>query len=292
MPRPSRDQLQSGPGWDCDDLPVAVVETDEALDAVRVNRVWKAFTAGVNAADWLTVVEDDERPRVTARLRRTLRSRQPAALEVRGAADGQWLELRVAAAGSGLLVTLLDRTEQKDREESLAAEAVHDPLTGLLNRVALLQRTEQCLARQARQPSVAALLFIDLDRFKQVNDRYGHAEGDRVFSAVGQRLTGAIRPSDTLARFGGDEFVVLCESLASEEEVFGVVDRLAAAIEEPISVNGGIAVVLGATVGVAFAYGPGDDAAGLIDRADRAMYEAKEQGLRVGFSRTMDLHRH
>jgi diguanylate cyclase (GGDEF)-like protein len=290
VPRPRHDKSQSDPGWACDDLPVAVVEIDDTLDAVRVNRVWKALGAGVSAADWLTVVQDDERSRVTARLRRTLRSRQPAALEVRGAAEGQWLELRIAAAGGrGLLVTVVDRTEQKDREESLAAEAVQDPLTGLLNRVALLQRAAQCLARQARQPSVAAVLFIDLDRFKQVNDRYGHRVGDRVLIAVGQRLAGAIRPSDTLARIGGDEFVVLCESLASEEEGFGVVNRLAAAIDEPFPVEGSTSVVLGATVGIAFAHGPGDDAAGLIDRADRAMYEAKEQGLRVSFSRTSDL---
>jgi diguanylate cyclase (GGDEF)-like protein len=281
-----RDGAPAGSGRDLDDLPVAVLATDGELRALGANRAWQALAAETSSptdgAGWLAVFEADERPRVNAGLRGVVQDGRPTTLEARGAAFGQWLELRAGPSEPGqgdgaLLVVVLDITAVKRREARLAFDAVHDPLTGLHNRTAFVERATHALARRARDQSALAVLFIDLDRFKEVNDRHGHAVGDRVLTAVGNRLGGAVRPADTLARIGGDEFVVLCESLATNEEAFGIARRLMTSLEDPVSINPSTEVSLSGTVGIAFAQDRNDDAAALIDRADRAMYQAKDR---------------
>ena len=279
--------LENAARWACDDLPVAVVRVDADLCVRRANTAWRDLApetaSSADGSDWLRVFEADDRPRISSQLREAMRTGERASVQARIAGTGRWFELRADAKRhggkrAGLVVVVLDIRDHKAREAALAFDALHDPLTGLHNRIALLERTEQALARLDRSPSVLAVAFIDLDRFKEVNDRHGHGVGDRVLMAVGRQLAGAVRPADTLARIGGDEFVVLCEGLDAEKEVFGVAQRLVAAVNRPIAVSPSITVRLGATIGIAFAHGHRDLPSDLIDRADVAMYRAREQG--------------
>ncbi len=159
---------------------------------------------------------------------------------------------------------------------SLAHQALHDALTGLPNRVLLADRLDQALARAGRSGGGVAVLFIDLDRFKVVNDSRGHAAGDSLLVTVAQRLRQAIRTQDTVARFGGDEFVVVCEDAAAGWEAGSVAERIGEAFQAPFLVKGQ-EVFLTASMGVAVGDGT-DSPEGLIRDADAAMYRAKAEG--------------
>jgi diguanylate cyclase (GGDEF)-like protein/PAS domain S-box-containing protein len=169
-----------------------------------------------------------------------------------------------------------DVSERKDAESRLAYQALHDSLTGLPNRALFRDRLEHALARAKRHHGGIAVLFVDLDRFKLINDSFGHAAGDRLLCDVAERLRHALRPSDTIARFGGDELTVLCEDLDGEAGARAVAQRIAQLFEEPFSVEDGEAF-LQASVGIALA---GDSATpeDLIRDADAAMYRAKDRG--------------
>ena len=172
----------------------------------------------------------------------------------------------------------LDLHRLRREAEELAYRALHDALTELPNRALLGDRLELALARLRRRRTRLAVIFIDLDGFKQVNDRCGHEIGDRVLMAVAERLRGVVRPSDTLARFGGDEFTVLSEDLADERAATEIADRLARAVGEPVQLDNGSAVHLRASIGIALAIGPDDRPETLIREADVAMYRAKRLG--------------
>lgn len=171
------------------------------------------------------------------------------------------------------VATVRDDTERRRSEEDLFWRAVHDPLTGLANRALLLDRLEQALARSRRGSGRLAVLYCDLDGFKSVNDRWGHSIGDEVLRLVSQRLVDAVRAEDTVARFGGDEFVILCEQAGDLSEIG---QRVLDALTAPVAHAAGVAQ-LGISVGIAVA-GPGSQPAGLIEAADRAMYQAKHAG--------------
>lgn len=173
----------------------------------------------------------------------------------------------------GTLHMVSDITDRKRMEEQLERLALHDSLTGLPNRGLVLNRLEHCLARAGSDR--AAVVFVDVDNFKDVNDSLGHTAGDLLLTEVGRRLRAAARAADTVARFGGDEFVVLCEEVESEGEAMTIARRLLTSLRGPIALPGG-EVHVSASVGVAL--GPADDAAALIRRADLAMYRAKRQG--------------
>ena len=154
---------------------------------------------------------------------------------------------------------------------SLTERAVRDPLTGLANRTLLLERLRAVLARDARTGHSTAVLFLDLDGFKAVNDRLGHSAGDEVLVTVARRLAAAVRPSDTVARLGGDEFVVLVEG-ADDDVVDAVVQRLRDAVSEPLPT---LDLQVGVSIGVALsARGEGQPRA-LLSAADAAMYQEK-----------------
>ncbi len=183
-----------------------------------------------------------------------------------------------------VLGTMQDITEQKRAEDLLAHQAVHDSLTGLVNRGVLLDRLARVLARGRGDSSMVAVVFLDLDQFKWVNDSHSHAAGDGLLVDVAHRLSDALRPGDTLARFGGDEFVVLCERVGQEGDVVELVTRLTTALEAPfclqdmnnVRIDG---VTVTASAGVATAVpGTGVVAELLIRDADIAMYRAKERG--------------
>ncbi len=174
-----------------------------------------------------------------------------------------------------------DITERKRLEAELVRQALHDPLTGLANRMLLQSRLLDATTHDERtEPDSAAaevaVLLLDLDGFKEVNDTYGHAIGDEVLRVVAARLSALTRPSDTLARTGGDEFVVLCPATDSTGAVL-IGERCVAAISQPMIING-ITVRLGASVGVAHHTGAGADPDSLLLDADGAMYTAKQRG--------------
>jgi diguanylate cyclase (GGDEF)-like protein len=169
------------------------------------------------------------------------------------------------------------RAEQRDSSDRYRESALHDPLTGLANRVLLGQRVDHAVNRARRSHNAVALLFVDLDRFKEVNDEYGHQTGDELLVEVARRLSATLRPGDTLARLSGDEFVVLCEDLDETTRVEPVAERLGAALADPFVLSGHELEVT-ASVGIAFA-GSGDDVPErLLRDADVAMYQAKRKG--------------
>jgi diguanylate cyclase (GGDEF)-like protein/PAS domain S-box-containing protein len=181
-----------------------------------------------------------------------------------------------------LLGLAFESTEFKLLQADLARLALHDPLTGLANRSLLDDRLRVALARADRLGTLTGVLFVDLDGFKGVNDRYGHHVGDLVLKAVAARLRAVLRPADVVARLGGDEFVAVCEELAGKDEANAIVERVATAVAEPVATENGPLTVRG-SVGLALAEGGagthGDD---LIRRADEAMYRAKQPGAREG----------
>jgi diguanylate cyclase (GGDEF)-like protein len=169
------------------------------------------------------------------------------------------------------------RWELHQSEEAMRHRALHDPLTNLPNRTLLFDRMAHAIERSRREPGVPAALFIDLDRFKAVNDSLGHAGGDATLLAVAERLHRSLRPGDTLARLGGDEFVILCDSLVEPAHAVTLAHRVATELKAPIIVSGQD-VVLTASIGIAMAAGPAATAEGLLHDADMAMYDAKSNG--------------
>jgi len=165
----------------------------------------------------------------------------------------------------------------RDRQEHLNFIATHDPLTGLPNRALLHERTGHAIAVARRSGHLLALLFIDLDRFKTVNDSLGHAAGDKVLREVATRLSRCLREVDMIARHGGDEFVVLLEDVEKEEEVEQVAARMQEALVEPLEIEGQQISVTG-SIGVALYPRDGDAASTLLRKADVAMYRAKDLG--------------
>ena len=169
-----------------------------------------------------------------------------------------------------------DITERRELRERLAHAAVHDLLTGLPNRVLFMDRLELALNRAQREHRLAAIMFLDLDRFKLVNDSLGHEMGDQLLSQVAQRLGGALRAVDTLARFGGDEFTVLCE-VEDRAEAVEIARRLVTAMEKPLTVSG-IEMFVSVSVGIALSTEGTESGTEMLRNADVAMYRAKELG--------------
>jgi diguanylate cyclase (GGDEF)-like protein/PAS domain S-box-containing protein len=194
-----------------------------------------------------------------------------------------WVHIRTVPLGdeaghlTGHVGTVEDVTGRLELEARLAHQATHDPLTRLPNRTLLIDRLEVALARGARAGTTVALLFCDLDRFKAINDGLGHSVGDAVLCQVSDVLRGAVRPGDTVARFGGDEFVVLCEDLGGADDAVAIAHRIQASLEAPIPAAGSH-VRVSSSIGLALSQ-PGErDVDDLIGRADTAMYRAKGGG--------------
>jgi len=194
-----------------------------------------------------------------------------------------WTEHRVvplrSPAGDVVAATGIARdvTALKVKEAYLSHRALHDPLTGLPNRVLLLDRLEAALARIRRHQAHLAVLYLDLDRFKTVNDNLGHEVGDTLLQVVGQRLQQTLRPSDSVARLGGDEFAAILADLHDPAEAMYVAERLLSVISEPVEIAGN-SFVTTVSIGVVAAEDADASAGELLRRADFAMYTAKDRG--------------
>ena len=201
----------------------------------------------------------------------------------RNGATSDALVLFLASLAIGLIVFSSRRWKDTVRESAQAAahRALYDPLTGLPNRILLHERLTEALAKARQHEARVAVLFIDLDRFKAVNDNFGHAAGDHLLTAVAERLRFAVRNEDVLARLGGDEFVVVCQEVTYTGEAETIAERLLMALTHPFFVkNAELAV--SASVGIAFSdnmsRGRKESAETLLHDADAAMYRAKGQG--------------
>lgn len=172
-----------------------------------------------------------------------------------------------------LLWMMKQRNEAEQKMHHLAS---YDTLTELPNRRMLLAHMEQAMQRCLRNNNSMALLFLDLNGFKPVNDQYGHKAGDEVLKQVAHRLSGAMRASDRVARFGGDEFVVLAEDISEKEDVCGIVGKIDAEIYRPFLLKDGVAATISTSIGVAIYPRDGLDLESLLRIADTAMYAAKK----------------
>jgi diguanylate cyclase (GGDEF)-like protein len=267
--------------WDLD------TASDRLYVCARTKAIlrWEQKTHHSTFDAWIAAIDGRDRDRVHSELR---------ALGTRGGdeerwesehriltSDGavRWVLCRGIAAGNDRIAgTIEDTTDQKLLEEQLRHDALHDTLTRLPNRTLFLDRLEHLLTiRHSRPGSSLAVLFLDLDRFKVVNDSLGHLAGDELLRQVGQRLRSELRPADTVARLGGDEFSLLLEEVDSPEEVVALATRIEQAIARPFRV-GGEEVFTGVSIGIAMGSGDYVSAEELLRDADTAMYMAKESG--------------
>jgi diguanylate cyclase (GGDEF)-like protein/PAS domain S-box-containing protein len=175
-----------------------------------------------------------------------------------------------------VLAVSRDLTERRRIEEALAEQAVRDPLTGLANRTLLVSRIRQAIELGGADGRLA-VLFLDLDRFKLVNDSLGHAAGDELLVEVAERLREAVRRGDLVARFGGDEFVVLCEQVESRAEASAIAERICRCLIPPFEC-GGRAMHVRASIGIVLSESPGTNVDDLLRNADAAMYQVKALG--------------
>ncbi|WP_230874591.1 EAL domain-containing protein [Methylomonas sp. LL1] len=176
-----------------------------------------------------------------------------------------------------LVATMRDISEQKRNQADLLWQATHDALTGLANRNLIRERLDHALQRSRRQGLSLALLFVDLDGFKLINDTYGHETGDGLLKTMANRLIDMVRPGDTVARLSGDEFVIMCEQLEQPTLISQLAERINQAMRQPVECNGQV-LYTSASIGIAVGHGSTHSTDDLLRSADTAMYEVKQQG--------------
>ncbi|MCU1289673.1 MAG: diguanylate cyclase/phosphodiesterase with and sensor(s) [Acidobacteria bacterium] len=247
---------------------------------------YQAEEVGSGVESWTSRIHPEDIERVTRDINRLIDSRQPnwqGEYRFRRA-DGSY----AFVINRGYVVyennksvrmigSMMDVTERKSLEEQLTHQALHDPLTKLANRVLFSNRVEHALAKIDRNKNSVAVLFLDLDNFKAVNDSLGHAAGDALLLSVADRLRVCLRNSDTPARLGGDEFAILLEETKHTEEAVMVAERIKDVLRTPFSIEGK-EVFVGTSIGVAIAADASIDSEKLLRNADVAMYTAKSQG--------------
>jgi diguanylate cyclase (GGDEF)-like protein/PAS domain S-box-containing protein len=235
---------------------------------------------------WDRILHPDDEERVVSNEAECARSGEKLVQEYRlRSADGRdvWIrdEMTVVfdrRTGTDPLFygVFLDVSDRKRMETELERLALYDALTGLPNRALFADRLRHVLTHPGRD-TATAVYFLDLDRFKRINDSLGHGAGDHVLREVGDRLRSVLRPEDTVARFGGDEFTVLCERVGGVLEAVAIADRLQRSLATPVRI-GGAELRLSTSIGVALVEATDADGQHLIEDADAAMYRAKERG--------------
>jgi diguanylate cyclase (GGDEF)-like protein/PAS domain S-box-containing protein len=278
-----------------EDAPIgmALVDLTERVPG-RIVHVNKAFSnlTGYSEAELIAMTpsdlaDPDERADDVEGLERMIRGESPSHQRegpIRHAhGEKVWVHLTMRAVQDQngepqyAIVQIADITARRAAEDRLVFQALHDPLTGLSNRRVLMDRLQHELDDLSRRNTAVAVFYLDLDRFKRINDDLGHEAGDQLLIEVSRRIETAMRPPDTVARLGGDEFVVVCSGLADEADGIGIADRLLDAISQPVTLAGR-AVVVSPSIGVAFTRSADDDPVELLRRADTAMYRAKGRG--------------
>ena len=198
-------------------------------------------------------------------------------------------EMTYAGAVADYMTLALATADRREAEEEMRKLANYDRLTGLPNRNLFQDRMEQALARARRSKHSLALLFIDVDRFKSVNDSLGHNVGDQLLYQIGHRLLECVRSTDTIARLGGDEFTVILEDCADMQVVTRTCERILESLAEPLLIDG-TEISLGCSIGVSLYPSDGHSAQSLLQNADSAMYKAKERGRNNFQFFTQDMH--
>ena len=192
-----------------------------------------------------------------------------------------WLAVSTAQDSQGKTLSYIgvfsDLSRLVEAEKRLFQLALHDALTGLPSRQLLQDRMQQLISLNKRRAETFAVLFVDLDRFKQINDGFGHATGDGVLREVAKRLNASVREVDTVARIGGGEFVILTPGLCHEQDIHRVAAKIIGALLRPISIEGH-ELNIGASIGCALCPEHGEDTDALLKHADSAMYQAKHRG--------------
>jgi diguanylate cyclase (GGDEF)-like protein len=184
---------------------------------------------------------------------------------------------QLALEGSLVVENAALRATEQQRLDELSHQAFHDSLTELPNRALFADRLGLALARTERRKVAVAVLFLDLDDFKPINDRFGHDAGDRLLRAVAERVRACVRPEDTVARLGGDEFTILLEDIVDVRYAIGVAERIEEALREPFPIDGHEATVT-ASIGIAVSSGRDATPEDLMRSSDQAMYQAKRKG--------------
>jgi diguanylate cyclase (GGDEF)-like protein/PAS domain S-box-containing protein len=266
-------------------LPLLIVRASDQKLVYVNERALEQFGLNVDTALSRSLaefhVDDESRTRLAHAISRdgTVRDFEVNLLDARGRSF--WLLLSaqpIRYLGSVcLLVALADIDERKRLQDDMRRKAMHDTLTGLPNRAMFMESLERAVHKSRRRSTRFSVLFIDLDRFKEINDTMGHHAGDALLQEVGRRLEAAVRQSDMVARLAGDEFVVLIEEHGGPEEVMIVAMKVLSALQAPIMIDWREAKVSG-SVGIASYPEDGTDVPQLVKNADTAMYQAKERG--------------
>ncbi|MDR3672689.1 MAG: EAL domain-containing protein [Holophaga sp.] len=211
------------------------------------------------------------------RYQEAMQAQEMRCFEYRTPSLDAWHEARIFPLDGGISVCLRDITEQKKAQEEIRFLAFYDKLTGLPNRTLLQDRLCQTISRCRRDSHRGAILFMDLDRFKHINDSLGHDTGDRVLQEAARRLKTCIREGDTVARLGGDEFIVLLDGIDHPEHIHWVIDRIRNALAQDI-LQSGVPLSLTASIGISLIPGDGETVEDLLKTADTAMYYSKKRG--------------
>ncbi|MGB2695060.1 MAG: diguanylate cyclase, partial [Dehalococcoidia bacterium] len=266
---------------------ITVIEADTNViyQSPSIQRALGYEAGDVVGRKLLDLVHPDDVPRIVAFLREAMRDPTiPASVEAQlRHRDGSWRYVEINGADrrhdanvSGFVLNSRDVSERKQLEEELRHQAFHDPLTKLANRASFTDRLEHSLLRATREARAVAVVFMDLDNFKSVNDSLGHNLGDEVLIEVAARVRSNIRPGDTAARFGGDEFAILLDE-ATLEDAKGATARIMEGLQEPFHLDGKN-VLVAASFGIACSTPGQRDADTILRNADIAMYVAKDRG--------------
>lgn len=271
--------------------PVGIFVTDVDGQGTFVNQQWCELT-GLTAEQaigegWTQALYPEDREKVAQQWKASVQKLGKFQMEFRFVRpDGSVIWVKGLASAildengiaTGFLGTVHDVTSTKQRQMELEQQALYDPVTTLANRVLFHDRMEHAFASSRRRPPHPfTVFFMDLDGFKAVNDSHGHEAGDKVLHEVARRMSLAIRPGDTLARIGGDEFAVILRDAAEVRHGHAVADRLIASVNEPITL-GAASVTVGISIGAALDHKGYESANDLINAADKAMYRAKLGG--------------
>jgi diguanylate cyclase (GGDEF)-like protein/PAS domain S-box-containing protein len=264
--------------------PMGILQTDAAGQFLygndRLVEILGCTAAELEGEGWLDVFTPDGQVDINATLSRSREGgSETVDAHIVRPLGTQWVRFSAAALSDGtppggFVASLEDVTAEVETKKRLTAEARNDALTGLPNRVCFLESLSDALHDLPRAGGQVAVLFIDLDRFKQVNDAHGHAAGDELLIATAGRIAASLRPGDTLSRLGGDEFAVMMTQIEDVSTVTAVVDRLQASVSRPFSISG-LHATVGASVGLVLVDDPDGDPAVILQNADMAMYRAK-----------------